>query len=437
MDTPLNIHHLPKAIVHIDADAFFASCEQSRNPAWQGKPVVTGKERGIAASMSYEAKARGVTRGMRLTEVKERCPNAILLPSDYETYSLLSKRMFAIVRRYTPDVEEYSIDECFADITGLQRPLGGNYLQIAQRIKSTLDQELGFTFSVGLGPTKLVAKIASKWNKPSGLTCIQGVDLHRYLGQLPVAEVWGIGSQTTAYLAKHGIYTALQFALMTEWWIKKHLTKPYYELWQELQGKSVLPLDTKEKVEYQSIQKFKTFSPPSNDYSFLFSQLSKNIENACMKARRYNLAAGGAVCILRTQDFRDFGLEVKFSRPTAFSHEVVRALRPLFDLLFSPVMEYRSTCVVLCKLTGDNNIQLNLFDPPLQIERYRQFYQAVDTLRKRYGKHTVFLASSLTAHKFAQHIGERGDAPTRKGSLFKGETSRKRLGIPMFVGTVK
>ena len=85
---PLTIHHLPKAIVHIDADAFFASCEQSRNPAWQDKPVVTGKERGIAASMSYEAKARGVTRGMRLSEVKERCPNAILLPSDYETYRL-------------------------------------------------------------------------------------------------------------------------------------------------------------------------------------------------------------------------------------------------------------------------------------------------------------------------------------------------------------
>ena len=96
--------------------------------------------------------------------------------------------MFAIVRRYTPDVEEYSIDECFADITGLQRALGGTYLQIAHRIKDALDQELGFTFSVGLGPTKLVAKIASKWNKPSGLTCIEGVELHRYLGQLPVAQ---------------------------------------------------------------------------------------------------------------------------------------------------------------------------------------------------------------------------------------------------------
>ena len=198
-----------------------------------------------------------------------------------------------------------------------------------------------------------------------------------------------------------------------------------------------MPLDTKEKVEYQSIQKFKTFSPPSKDPDFLFAHLSKNIENACMKARRYSLAASGAVCILRTQDFRDFGLEMKFSRPTAFSHEVIRALRPLFDLLFSPALEYRSTCVVLCKLTGDTSIQLNLFEPPLHIERYRQFYQAVDTLRKRYGKHTVFLGSSISAHTFVQHAGERGDAPKRKSSQFKGETSRKRLGIPMIVGTVK
>src|SRR5437899_7873293 len=101
---PLSLHDFPRAILHIDGDAFFASCEQSRDPKLQGRPVVTGKERGIAASMSYEAKAMGVKRGMRLFEIKKLCPNAIILPSDYETYSILSKRLFTIVRRYTPDV---------------------------------------------------------------------------------------------------------------------------------------------------------------------------------------------------------------------------------------------------------------------------------------------------------------------------------------------
>ncbi|GJL61878.1 MAG: DNA polymerase IV [Nitrospirales bacterium] len=436
METPLTIQHLPKAILHIDGDAFFAAVEQSRNPALKGKPVVTGKERGIAASMSYEAKACGVTRGMRLSEIKRVCPQVVVLPSDYETYSLLSKRMFSIVRRYTSEVEEYSIDECFADITGLQRPLKGSYQQIAGRIKHMLDVELGFTFSVGLAPTKVVAKVGSKWKKPSGLTCIPGWEIHRYLQKLPVEKIWGIGAQTTAFLAKNRIRTALEFARLSERWIQQHLTKPSYEIWQELRGTSVLPLETKEKDTYQSVQKFKTFSPPSNDHGFVFSQLSKNIENACMKIRRYHLVAGSAICLLRTQDFRDYGLEVSFSRPTAFSHEVIHALRPLFNQLFSHQLQYRSTGVMLGKLREDANLQLNLFDPPLHIEKYQRIYQTIDSLRGRYGKHTVFLGASLTAQTFTQHVGERGDAPERKGLMFKGETTRRKLGIPMFVGKV-
>src|SRR6266704_6518178 len=158
-DAPLSIHGFPRAILHIDGDAFFASCEQSRDPALKGRPVITGKERGIVASMSYEAKARGVTRAMRLFEVKKICPEAIVLPSDYETYSLLSKRFFSIVRRYTPDVEEYSIDECFADLTGLRRPLRMSYLKIAERFKKELDAELGFTFSVVVAALKEETKI--------------------------------------------------------------------------------------------------------------------------------------------------------------------------------------------------------------------------------------------------------------------------------------
>ncbi len=437
MNRPLTIASFPRAILHVDADAFFAACEQSRNPALKGKPVITGKERGIVASMSYEAKARGVTRAMRLHEVRKLCPDAVFLPSDYETYSLLSMRMFAIVRRFTPDVEEYSIDECFADITGMQRALQGSYQKIAARMKQTLDRELGFTFSLGLGPTKVIAKIGSKWKKPSGLTCIPGWDMHRYLAELSVDKLWGVGSQTTAYLAKHRVFTALEFAQKPESWITRYLSKPFVELWQELQGQSVLELETCPKESYQSIQKFKTFSPPSQDRGFVFAQLSKNIENACMKARRYHLAAGGATCLLRTQDFRNTGLELRFTRPTAFSHEVIRALRPIFDELFHSKDSYRSTGVVLFNLKNDDCIQLTLFDPPVQIDKYQRVYRAVDDLRRRYGKHTVFLGSSFDAHAFTQHVGERGDAPERKSLLLKGETVRKRLGLPMFLGTVK
>ena len=434
MVLPLTLHSFPRAIVHIDGDAFFASCEQSRDPQLQGRPVITGKERGIVASMSYEAKARGITRGMRLFEVKRLCPDAVLLPSDYETYGLLSRRMFTIVRRYTPAVEEYSIDECFADLTGLQRPLHMSYLQIVEKIKRDLDTELGFTFSAGLAPNKVLAKIASKWKKPSGLTTIPGRDIHLFLTGLPVNKVWGIGAKTTALLNKFGIQTALDFARQPEFWVNKWLTKPGYEIWQELNGHYILPLITEEKSTYQTIQKVKTFTPPSSDRNFVFSQLSKNIESACIKARRYRLAAQGAAIFLKTQQFRYRWLEVRFTHATAFPHQIVRAIEPAFAQLFQPEEEYRATGVVLLKLDEDTMIQLDLFGEALKAERFSRVYKAVDHMREKYGKHTVYLGTSLLAQKFSQHLGERGDEPLRKRELFKGETKRKRMGIPMFMG---
>ena len=145
---PLNLRSFPRAILHIDADAFFASCEQALNPKLKGKPIITGRERGIASAVSYEAKALGIKRGMSIREIKQMCPGIIHLPSDYETYSLFSRRIFAIVRRYTTEVEEYSIDECFAELTGLRRPQRMSYEAMTARIKQDLERELGLTFWV-------------------------------------------------------------------------------------------------------------------------------------------------------------------------------------------------------------------------------------------------------------------------------------------------
>ena len=433
---PLTLHNFPRAILHIDGDAFFASCEQSRRPVLQGRPVVTGKERGIAASMSYEAKARGVTRGMRLADIRKVCPEAVILPSDYETYSLLSKRFFAIVRRYTPDVEEYSIDECFADLTGLRRPLKMSYLQIATQIKKELDTELGFTFSAGLAPNKVVAKIASKWQKPSGLTAISGRELHRYLAKLPVQHVWGIGPNTTAFLRKHGIETALQFAQRPEAWVKKYLSKPFYEIWQELNGACIFEIATGEHDTYYSIQKVKTFTPPSSDKDFVFAQLAKNIDNACIKARKYKLAAQRVVIFLRTQQFQDMGLKVELSGPTQFPNDILRAVTSAFEELFIPQNLYRATGVILLKLTEAYYGQLDLFGEAIRMQRLSHLYESVDALREKYGKHTVFLGASFLAHKSAQHDGERGHLPERQRELLPGETVRKRLAIPMLMGEV-
>ncbi len=421
------------AILHIDGDAFFASCEQSRNPALAGKPVITGKERGIVASMSYEAKARGVTRAMTLREVLQICPDAIILPSDYETYSLLSRRFYSIVRRFTPDIEEYGIDECFADITGMRRVLRSSYSKIAQNIQDTLLKELGFTFSIGLGLNKVTSKIASKWKKPYGLTVIPKFNIAEYLRELPVEKIWGIGPNTSAFLNKQGIHTALEFARQSEGWILDHLTKPFLEIWQELNGKFVMPLVMTPKTSYATIQKTKTFTPPSNDPAFVFAQLSKNIENACIKARRYHQGAQGAAFFLKGQDFRYSGMEVKFSCPTALPNEIIASARDHFQELYHHGRLYRATGVTLLKLVDYKIIQPDLFGKATHDIALIKVFEGVDELDHKYGKHTVYLGSSFLAEKFSAHLGARGDIPTRTKSLFKGESRRKRLAIPMLM----
>jgi DNA polymerase-4/DNA polymerase V len=407
---PFSIHSFPKAIIHIDGDAFFASCESAVNPSLRGKPLITGKERGIVAALSYEAKRLGVKRGMIVSEAKKVCPELIVMPSDYETYSLFSKRMFAIVRRYTPDVEEYSIDECFADLTGLRRSLHMPYERMAEKIKKELEGELGMTFSIGLGPNKSIAKMGSKWKKPSGLTIIPAYGAHTYLRQTPVGKIWGIGSQTTAYLQKFGIVTAYDFALKTEAWIEAKLSKPYREIWQELRGGFVLPLTLDEKHDYQSISKTKTFTPPSTDASFIFSQLSKNIENACIKARRHGLAAKRAFYFLKTQEFRHHGIELSLTAPTALPNEIIRAARDTFQNVYRPRVPYRSTGIVLMDLATDVGVQPDLFASSVGVEKWERVYETVDALDEKFGKHTVFLGSTFRALKNKAHLNERTGA---------------------------
>lgn len=431
MSSPIALGKFPRAILHIDGDAFFASCEQARNPELRGRPVITGKERGIASSMSYEAKAKGVTRAMRLSEIKKLCPEAVILPSDYETYSLLSKRFFDIVRRYTPDVEEYGIDECFADLTGWQRPFHMSYTKIAEKLQDDLTKELGFTFSIGLASTKVLAKLGSKWKKPHGLTAIPNRQIHLYLEKLHISKPWGIGPQTTALLEKYGVHTALDFVRKDENWVKLHFPKPIQEIWSELRGESVMTLQIEPRTDHYSVQKMKTFTPPSNDPQFIFAELCKNIESACMKARGYKLEAKKVYMLLRTQNYEHHSTEVVLSRPTNFAHELIDILKPEFDTLYKKGVLYRATMVGLTELQTPN-LQPDLFGSSLKVDGYRRLYEKIDEVRNKYGKHTIHFGSSFLAHQHAQHLGERGDVPERKQHLFKGETNRKRIGIPTF-----
>lgn len=428
-DVIFTIHSWLRAIAHIDADAFFTSCEEAIHPELRGKPIVTGAERGIIACASYAAKAKGIQRGIPLHEAKRLCPDLIVLPSDYETYSLFSQRMFAIARRFTPQVEEYSIDEAFVDLTGLRRLHRGSYEEIARKMKGEIEGELGITVSMGLSLTKVLAKVASKYRKPAGMTVIPGREIASYLQDLPVGKIWGIGPATTAYLNKLGITTALEFARLPEATVKKRLTKPGIEIWRELRGDAVYSVSPQAKSSYASISKMKTFAPPTNNPEYLYAHLMRNLESTCLKARRYHLAAKRITAILRSRNFRDRAAEVTLNRPSCYPLELAEVLRGLFTFLYRHGEMYRATGVVLSELKPEAPLQLTLFEDPLRTDQVIRTYQAIDEINGRYGKHTVHLGASHFIE--VRGRGKRGEATAREQTRFLGETARRHLGLPI------
>ena len=425
---PIMISGYPRAIIHMDADAFFTSVEQALDDRLKGRPVVTGKERGIIACASYEAKRLGIKRGIPLFKARTMCPELVILPSDYETYSLYSKRMFDIMRQFTPMVEEYSVDEAFADLTGMRGLHRASYEEIAQRIQQQIHRELGFTVSIGLSLTKALAKLGSKFRKPNGFTGIRGRHIHLLLERTPLEAVWGFGPNTVSLLEKHGLRHAYDFVCRNERWVSGMLHKPGRELWNELRGNSLWKVTTEEKTTYATILKSKTFTPASHDRDYVYAKLVRNVELAFMKARRHHLRTRMIGVVLRHQDFGHDGLEAKLNRPTASTLEVMPLVQKLFERMFNDRVDYRATMIVLGGLENDRSEQYELFEDRLRIEDLHQATLAVDAINQRYGKHTVGAATSL----FLDHkpLSSRDERPEREQQLLQGESKRRHLAIP-------
>jgi DNA polymerase IV len=425
----LNPHSWPHAILHFDGDAFFTSVEQALHPDLKGRPVVTGKERGIIACASYEAKALGIKRGIALHEAIRNCPSLVVLPSDYETYSLYSKRMFDIVRRYTPMVEEYSVDEGFADLTGLRRVFHASYEEIARRIQAEIHAELNITVSMGLGTSKSLAKLASKYRKPAGFTIVEsGEAIHDFLRKTSLEKVWGFGPNTVQLLAKQGLTCANDFIARPVEWAERLLGKIGRELWHELRGEPAYPVATEAKSPTCSISKCKTFTSVSSDPEFIWAKLVRNVESALIKARRHRLRAGGVAIILRRGNYRQVGLETRLNRTTSATHELLPVVRILFNELFERGADYRATMVVLGRLEPESSLQYELFEDPVRADRLERLNTAMDTVNTLLGKHTVKLGTGLFLDRHRRTA--RDDQPVRKSTLLPGETTRQRLRLP-------
>ncbi len=383
-----------KAILHLDGDAFFVGVEVAKNPKLKGLPAVTGEERGIASALSYEAKALGITRGMPIFQIKRKFPQVVVLPGDYASYIRYSEKMFDIVRRYADDVEEYSIDECFADLTGLDKPLKMSYIEIAKKIKEEVFSELKITVSVGIAPTKVLAKVASKWQKPNGLTQIKLEDKEKFLKEVSIEKIWGIGPKTSEFLKQKRINNALDFIEKDVSWIKNNLSKPYEVIWRELNGESVVPIDPLPKTKYSSIQKTRTFNPATNDKVFLMSELSKHIEDACLKARHYRLFTKKVTIFLKTKDFKYHKLSLDLLSLSNTPEAIISMMGKSMDKLHKKGILYRTTGVILENLISKSDVQSDLFGKDEKVKKFELIYEQIDSLEEKFGKRAVYLASS-------------------------------------------
>ncbi|MBI3366289.1 DNA polymerase IV [Candidatus Roizmanbacteria bacterium] len=395
----LQIRSWPNVILHLDGDAFFASVIQAVNPQLKGKPVVTGRERGIATAISYEARKYGITRAMRISEIKKICPECIIVDSDYELYDLFGKKMFSILRSFTPYVEEYSIDEAFADLKGLQRPLNMSYHEIGKAIKDRIESSLGISVSVGISLTKSLAKLASSFKKPSGFKVVDGPSIESLLEKTPVGYIWGIGYNTTAYLQKLGIYTALQFTLQSEEFITSRLTKPFFEIWRELRGDKVYELNTNEKKSYQSITRSQTFHPPTNDVDILWARLFHHVEDAFYTARNCQYQVKSLVLFLKTQEFKYHVLEITFQESVAYPFLVRGIIKKTFQKLYQKKILYRSTGCTLTHLQENTTVQPSLFTQNGKLqEKVKKIYQLYEAKKIDFGS-MFFDKSSVVKEK--------------------------------------
>ncbi len=415
-------------ILHVDGDAFFAMCEVSRRPDLRGKPVVVGRERGIVTAATYEAKALGISRATPIHEVRSRFPQVAILPSDFELYAQVSKRMYAIVRRYAPLVEEYGTDECFADLTHLQNPL-----EDARRIKEELQNELNITFSLGIGPTKVLAKLASKHKKPNGFWVITPENRKECLAQTPVQFVWGLGPKTSARLQGMGVLTSLQFTELPRARVCELFNAPILDLWTELNGTSVLAVDYVNATDQKSIQRTRSFSPATTDSGMLFSELSQHIENGCRRAHKLGVVASSVSFFLKTQAFTFHTGTLDLVLPTNNPRDILPLLRAPFLRTYRPQTLYRTTGITLSGLREPVSLQENLFETNHTHEKSQKLMQAIDSLEHRFGEHTVFFGTS------ARSVHEDAERPfasaMHEESLFYTHEGAKRFPIP-FMGSV-
>ncbi|HIJ80418.1 MAG TPA: DNA polymerase IV [Desulfuromonadales bacterium] len=392
-----------RTILHIDMNAFFASVEQAANPDLRGKPiaVVGGHGRTVITTSSYEARAKGVKTGMAIWEAKRACPELIIVVGDNRKYTHTSTRINEIFRDYTPEVEAFSIDESWLDVTH-SLSIFGSAENIAYLIKARIKHLFGITCSIGIAPNKLLAKLASDMQKPDGLTTISPEDVSRVLERMPIKELCGIGRKMERHLNMLSIYTCGELGRYDE----AILTGKFgiigtrlKEMGQGIDNTPVVQFGRQDDV--KSVGHSRTLERDIDDPAEIRRFLLQLSEMVGSRARRYNVSGKTIHLYVRYADFfSSWGKQATLKSYINLSDEIYRAALGILNTveLEQPV---RLLGISLSNLKHQAE-QLPLFEE----ERKKLFAtQAMDSINDRYGRMSVTFGTLLPGkEKAGSHV---------------------------------
>jgi DNA polymerase IV len=385
-----------RKILHVDMDAFFVSVEEVLNPSLKGKPIVVGgnpEGRGVVAAASYAVRRYGVHSAMPIAQAKRLCPHAIFLRGSHRHYSEYSKRMFEILKCYSPLVEPMSLDEAFVDLTGCER-LHGPVMKSAEKIRNEIHEILGLNASIGIASNKLLAKVASAYCKPNGMLWIAPGMEQRFLAPLPIQRIPGIGPKGGNELRRMSIKSVKDLARLPLELLEEAYGKWGVSLFRKARGISESPV-IGETEDSRSISRETTLETDSADPLFLESTLSYLTEKAAGQLREEKLFARTITLKLRYSDFKTVTRSKTIDLPTAEDHSLYKTAVGLFRKLFTRRVRVRLVGIAFTSLTATPYRQEDLFDHKGG-KCWDGLYQGIDRIRHKYGFKSILRATSRT-----------------------------------------
>jgi len=398
-------------------DAFFVGVERLRDPSLAGKPVVVGGAgpRGVVAAASYEARVFGLRSAMPMSQALRRCPHAIVLAGDYQRYAEMSRRLFDHFTDLTPMVEPIALDEAFLDVSGATRLLGSER-DIAGRLRERIAKQEGLQCSVGVGPSKLVAKLASEAAKPTvrdgrvspgaGVTVIAASEVTAFLYPLPVRALWGVGAKTSERLARYGVRTVGDVAEMPLPLLRNCVGEALgRHLHQLANGIDDRPVEVEREA--KSISHEETFPYDIFERERLEVGVTRMADAVALRLRRAELYAARVSVKVRYGSFRLITRTQSLVSPTRLTSTIEEAAQGLLASV-DLAEGVRLLGVGVGLHSGPMATQLSLEAPEEAHQQREAVESAMDEIRGRFGDHAIGAATLLEGGKL--RIKRRGDA---------------------------